>query len=183
MYDYTSGTGLLRGKLVYLDAPRAEDMPTSAKWMSDLDITYYLWTSAVRPMPLAEEKAWFAKRDTQSTFTFYIRTVQTDTLIGQITLNNYDPRNRSAGLGVAIGEKDYQSKGYGSEAMSLILDYGFLEMNLNRIELTVSDFNERAIHVYRKLGFQVEGVLRQMVFRDGRYHDVLLMSILREEWL
>ncbi|MCI0709573.1 MAG: GNAT family N-acetyltransferase [Chloroflexi bacterium] len=94
----------------------------------------------------------------------------------------YDARNRAASIGIGIAEPAYREKGYGTEAMRLMLDYGFNELNLNRVELTVSSFNPRAIHVYKKVGFKEEGILRQCDYNDGQYYDVLVMSLLREEW-
>ena len=82
-----------------------------------------------------------------------------------------------------IGEKAYWSKGYGSDAVATLVRFGFEEMNLNRIELRVFDFNERAQASYRKCGFVEEGRMRQSHYADGAYCDVVVMSVLRDEWV
>jgi RimJ/RimL family protein N-acetyltransferase len=175
---------MLYGKHIYLDAVREDDLPTSARWMADFEVTYHLWTTAVVPLSLEDEQEWFENRDqsSETTFTFYLRTIRDGQLIGLVSLIRYDMHNQIASLGIAIGERDEQNKGYGTEAMRLALNYGFNELNLHRIELTVSSFNPHAIHIYEKLGFQHEGIKRQALFRDGRYHDVIQMGILRNEW-
>jgi len=88
-----------------------------------------------------------------------------------------------AELGIVIGDKSQWSKGYATEAMHLIIEYGFNQLNLNMIYLAVVAFNERAAALYKRVGFVEEGRLRQRVYRDGSYHDELSMSMLKTEWL
>jgi RimJ/RimL family protein N-acetyltransferase len=90
---------------------------------------------------------------------------------------------RDAFVGIAIGERDYWGKGYGTDAMRTILHYGFTEINLRRVTLTVFEYNPRAIRSYEKAGFRHEGRLRQFLNREGRRWDMLYMGILREEWM
>jgi RimJ/RimL family protein N-acetyltransferase len=85
-------------------------------------------------------------------------------------------------LGVGIGEPDYWGKGYGSEAVNLLLRFGFEALNLRRVSLTVFEYNQRAYKSYQKLGFQVEGCARQMLNRFERRWDMIYMGILRDEW-
>jgi len=102
--------------------------------------------------------------------------------IGYCMLNNYMHVHRQAKLGIAIGEPDYQNKGFGSEAVRSIADYGFRDLNLNRIWLDVFSDNAPAIRVYDKCGFKHEGVMRQHYFIDGVYKDAIIMGLLRAEW-
>lgn len=102
--------------------------------------------------------------------------------IGVTSLINIDYRNRNAECIIDIGDKEAWGKGYGAEAMKLLLDFGFLEMNLHRISLRVFSFNSRAIKLYEKLGFQQEGKLRESIFRGGKWHDIIHMSILKNEY-
>ena len=81
-----------------------------------------------------------------------------------------------------IGEKECWGRGYGTDALRTLVRFGFEEMNLNRIALDVYDFNERAIASYLKTGFAEEGRRRKDIYRDGRYVDVVMMSVLRAEW-
>ncbi|WMM26226.1 GNAT family protein [Tissierella sp. MB52-C2] len=102
--------------------------------------------------------------------------------IGVTSLINIDYKNRNAECIIDIGDKEAWGKGYGAEAMKLLLDFSFLEMNLHRIFLRVFSFNDRAIKLYEKLGFQQEGKLRETIFRGGQWHDILHMSILENEY-
>nr|WP_206076217.1 GNAT family protein [Marinitoga lauensis] len=74
------------------------------------------------------------------------------------------------------------NNGYGTEAMKLLVNFIFDEMNINKVKLHVFSFNKRAIRSYEKVGFKVEGVLREQIFREGKYHDEIIMGILRREW-
>lgn len=106
-----------------------------------------------------------------------------DRPIGIISLIHIDYKNRNAECIIDIGEKQAWGKGYGTEAMKLLLNYGFLEMNLHRICLRVFSFNERAVQLYKKVGFQTEGVSKESLFRHGRWHDTIHMAILQRDYL
>ncbi|WP_145149582.1 GNAT family N-acetyltransferase [Paenibacillus xylanexedens] len=107
---------------------------------------------------------------------------ENDQIIGDVVLMDMHAKNRSAHIRVAIDQAEQQGKGYGSEALLLMLDYGFGICNLHRIELEVYAFNERAIRTYEKLGFQREGVKREVLFYNHQYHDAIQMSILEDEF-
>lgn len=84
---------------------------------------------------------------------------------------------------IDIGEKEYWGSGYGFEAVNVLLTYAFLEQNIHRISLNVFAFNERAIRLYERIGFQQEGRSREAIFRDGRYHDIIQMGLLQTEFI
>ncbi|KMZ44265.1 MULTISPECIES: GNAT family protein [Bacillales] len=107
---------------------------------------------------------------------------ENDQVIGDVQIGDIDRNNRSAFIRISIDQNAYQGKGYGSEALLLMLDYGFGILNLHRIELNVFAFNERAIHTYEKLGFQREGIQRQALYYNHAYHDSILMSMLADEY-
>jgi len=102
--------------------------------------------------------------------------------IGNCGLMLFDWRIRMAEAGIFIGEKRLWNQGYGSGAMTLLLRHAFETLNLNRISLHVYETNLRAIRSYEKVGFIHEGRLRQAEYQDGRYVDVVLMSVLRSDW-
>jgi RimJ/RimL family protein N-acetyltransferase len=102
--------------------------------------------------------------------------------IGSINFHQVLPENRKARLGIMIGDKGYWSKGYGTDAMLTLLRFGFDDMNLYRIDLTVDADNDRAIACYRKCGFVEEGRLRMARYSRGRYVDQFVMGILRDEF-
>ena len=93
-----------------------------------------------------------------------------------------DLRNRHAALGLLVGDRASWGQGYGTEATRLLVRDAFETWNLNRVWLHVYEFNERALHIYQKVGFRTEGRLRQETFRAGHYWDTLVMGLLREEW-
>jgi RimJ/RimL family protein N-acetyltransferase len=122
------------------------------------------------------------KSQDTSTVLLLIARKDTDEVIGDVALQDIHRNNRSANIRIAIIGEENQGKGYGSEALRLMLDYGFGICNLHRIELNVFSYNERAIHVYEKLGFQREGVQRDALYYDHRYHDSIIMSMLEDEY-
>ncbi|CAH0119221.1 hypothetical protein PAE9249_01720 [Paenibacillus sp. CECT 9249] len=122
------------------------------------------------------------KTHDSSTVLLLIALCETDEVIGDIALQDIDATNRNANIRIAIDGSGHQGKGYGSEALHLMLDYGFGILNLHRIELNVFDYNGRAKHVYEKLGFKQEGVQREALFYDHKYHDSIMMSILEDEY-
>ena len=113
---------------------------------------------------------------------FAIVKLENDQVIGTCSLHDIDNIRRTATLGIFIGEDENRSKGYGTEALKLLLDYGFNYFNLNNIMLTVYNFNERAIKAYKKAGFKEFGRRRKAYFLNGKYYDVVYMDILAEEF-
>jgi hypothetical protein len=169
---------MLQGQRIYLDAVREADATVSAQWMSNLDITYTLWNAPVRPQSVETERE-FQRQGDKSAISFAIRLLHDNSPVGFTRFKSIDHRSGVAEISIVIGDP---GKGFGREALTLLIEYGFLELNLNRIELTVLSFNAVAIHLYEKLGFQQEGVLRQHLFRDGKYHETWVMALLRDEW-
>ena len=113
---------------------------------------------------------------------FFIVNKENNEIVGEVVINDIDLNNRAANTRIAIfQQKDYNKK-FGTEAISLMLHFGFRMYNLHRIELQVYSFNEGAIHVYEKLGFKKEGVLRDYLYFDNQYHDAIVMSILKTEF-
>ena len=104
-----------------------------------------------------------------------------DELVGEVVLNQIDPDNRAANLRIGL-RSSATDRGYGSEAIRLMLDYAFGPLGLHRVSLDVFGFNQRAIHVYEKLGFRREGVLRDALLLDGVFHDAIVMGILEDEY-
>jgi len=102
--------------------------------------------------------------------------------VGEVVINDIEHANHSANIRISLFSEDDLNKGYGSEAMYLMVDYGFKILNLHRISLGVYAFNPRAIHVYEKIGFKQEGVLRDSLYWKGEYIDEIIMSILADEW-
>ncbi|MEZ4572168.1 MAG: GNAT family protein [Thermomicrobiales bacterium] len=103
------------------------------------------------------------------------------TFIGQCGLHNFNETSRTAELGIGIGDKDYWGRGYGREAVNLLVEYAFRYRNFRRVWLWVHADNERAIRAYLACGFVEEGRLREHMYSNGRYVDAVYMGILRAE--
>ncbi|MFA5776454.1 MAG: GNAT family protein [Patescibacteria group bacterium] len=104
-------------------------------------------------------------------------------LIGDIGISCVDPKNKHAEIGLSIGDKSLWGKGYGTDAVKAVLAFCFEKLNLNKVYLDVWEENQRAIKCYLRCGFRNDGTLRQHVWKDGRYHNKIIMSILKGEWV
>jgi RimJ/RimL family protein N-acetyltransferase len=174
---------MFRGKLVQLSAIQRDYLPKYIEWLNDWEVSQNLMPGVPFPMNLEDETEWFEKhRKGDNKFLFAILTLADNKLIGNCGLNNVDWKNRSAVFGIIIGDKAYWGKGYGTDATRTLLRYAFEQLGLNRVELTVYDFNPRAQRAYEKAGFKREGVKRQGLFRNGEFHDEYWMGVLRAEW-
>jgi len=172
---------MFEGQLVRLRAVTRDDLPRYVRWIADPDVTRFL--NFFRPISLEQEERWFESTIAhESQHVFAIETLAGEH-IGGVGLHSIHPRYRHAEVGIFIGEKEYWGRGYGSEALQLMLAFAFEQLNLNRVYLHVFAYNERAIAAYQKCGFVREGVLRQAVYKNGEYADALVMAILRDEYL
>lgn len=113
---------------------------------------------------------------------YLIEHKESERTVGIISLVNIDYKNRSAECIIDIGEKDLWGKGIGREAMGIILEFAFNEMNLHRLYLQVFSFNRRAVNLYEKLGFTLAGKFREALYRQGEWHDIILMDMLEDEY-
>ena len=174
---------MLRGERVTLRGITREDLPLLWRFNNDLEVE--LAGGGDPPIPQAFERlqaefdretakggrdgAWFA--------------IEADgKFIGQCALRGIDETARTCELGIAIGDQGYWGRGYGREAIGLLLEYAFRYRNLRRVWLSVQSNNERAIRAYRACGFVEEGRLREHVWWSGRYVDLHYMGVLRDEW-
>ncbi len=174
---------MLIGQRVRLRANERDDVPDYVRWLNDPEVRCYLML--FEPLSKVKEERWLdAQLDLKDSFTFAIEAlvIQEWLHIGACGLNRIDWKNSTAVFGIFIGEKNQWERGYGSEATRLLLRFAFHELNLHRVELEVFDFNTRGIRSYEKLGFHKEGIRRHAFYRDGVYHDVILMGMLRDEF-
>lgn len=175
---------VIYGKRVRLRAVERGDVGKFHEWVNDPEVTRGL--SLYLPMSMADEESWFnslANRDQKvKPLAIEIRKGRNWKLIGNCGVFDIDAVNRSAELGILIGDKSEWNKGYGSEVMSLLARHCFETLNLNRAFLRVYTENIRAVRSYEKAGFVLEGRLREAVYKSGKYDDVLIMSVLRSEW-
>lgn len=173
---------MFTGKLVKLRAYENGDVEKAQAFVNDPELKYLLMPGVPYPITLADEKNFIEGISAfKETYSFAIETLEGE-YIGGCGLNNVDWKNRVGTVGIFIGEKKYWGKGYGTDAMKVLIGFIFDEMNLNRIVLNVYSFNERAIKSYEKCGFVKEGVLREALFKSGKYHDEVVMGLLANEY-
>jgi len=169
------------GERVYLRPLDEADLERCMKWINDPEILPLLGRN--RPMSRSLEREWLlGQYKSDSTMSLAIALIEDGRHIGNTGLHAISPTHRSAEFGILIGEQDAWGNGYGPDAARVILGYGFDQLGLHRIQLHVFSFNERAQRAYRKIGFAEEGVQRESVFRNGAWHDTILMSMLESEW-
>jgi RimJ/RimL family protein N-acetyltransferase len=118
-----------------------------------------------------------------SSYYFAIRTLPEDKLIGELALDVVDWSGRDAFVGLGIGEPEYWGKGYGTDVMNVLLRFAFTDVNLQRVTLSVFEYNPRAIRSYEKAGFRHEGRMRKVLNKEGKRWDTLYMGVLREDWM
>jgi RimJ/RimL family protein N-acetyltransferase len=176
---------MISGERIRLRSPEREDIPSFVAWLNDPEVRSGI--SSYLPFSRAEEEQWFenmlqSPKD-EHTLVIEVKVADDWSSIGNCSLFGINWKNRSAELGIFIGEKRYWNQGLGTETVRLLLHHGFNTLNLNRIFLRVFENNPRAIRSYEKAGFIHEGRMRQAEFREGRYIDVLWMSVLRSEWI
>ena len=168
------------GDRIYLSPRNSEDVEIFTEWLNDFETTDYIGKSG--QLVSLESEREFLEEHCNEEASFVIVTLDGDKMIGTISLEKINHLHRRATLGVFIGDKEYRNNGYGSEAIRLILDYGFNYLNLNNIELNYLEFNERAKKCYEKIGFKGSGRRRKSEFVGGKFYDVVHMDILAEEF-
>jgi RimJ/RimL family protein N-acetyltransferase len=157
---------------------------TYSRWHRDSEYWRLLASEAAYTNSIRAVKTHIEKEDEQAppASMFLIRTLGDDRVIGDVGLDPVRDGHGDTFLGIGIGEREYWGKGYGSDAMRVILRYAFIELNLHRVSLNVFEYNPRAIRSYEKVGFKHEGRSRAVLHRAGRRWDLIFMGILRSEW-
>jgi len=171
---------LFMGQLLRLAAPIPEDKAKFSAWTQDDHYLRLLDDDPVKP----RSHATFAHFDEagDDNFYFHLRTLSDDLVIGFVTLFSVKWSNQTAEMAIGIGDKAYRGKGYGQDALKLILNYAFNELNLHRVSLHVMSYNTDAIKAYERIGFVLEGTQRQAILRQGKRYDLCQYGILRDEF-
>ena len=177
---------MLKGKLVRLVADEpAMGVELFGRWCTNSEYQRLCSTDYVLLYSTKKLKEWFekdAEKDPPPFNHFSIHTLADDRLIGGISLDGGAYPSGETVVGIGIGDAADWGKGYGTDAMNIILRYAFEEMNLRRVALDTFEYNPRGIRSYEKVGFVHEGRMRGYLNRDGRRWDLIFMGILREEW-
>ncbi|MDY6012691.1 GNAT family protein [Clostridium sp.] len=172
------------GTKVLLRAYKEEDIEKILSFVNDFEVKKLLDSNTPFPISKWEEEVWIKKnRGIDSlTYDFAIEEISTGNIIGGCSINSVNVKNRNCTIGIMIGDKNYWGKGYGYDALSILIKFIFEECNIEKIKLSVFSLNPRAIACYKKLGFKEEGRLKREIYREGKYHDEILMALFREEY-
>jgi RimJ/RimL family protein N-acetyltransferase len=174
---------MIRGALVFLRPAEREDIPYFVSWLSDATTTRYI---ALRsPIGRAMEERWFEElldHHGRDRWFFVICRLVDRRPVGSLDFHEIDAINGSAGLGIIVGAPADTGQGYGSDALSALISFGFDELRLERIWLDVNEGNDRAERLYERLGFVREATFRHGEYRRGAFVDIHRMGLLRNEW-
>ena len=173
---------MIPGKKVYLSSLNRSSLAQLREWRNSPELRKYFREH--REISDAMQENWYNNRvlNNSNQVDFEIHDLQSGSLIGHCSLNYIVWTNRTAELGIYIGDKEFRRGGYGTDALNLLMDYAFKTLNLNRVWCEVFSNNE-AINVYRKIGFVDEGKMRQHHFEEGVYLDSYILGLLAEDWL
>ena len=171
----------LVGDNIYFSPISLDDIEEYTEMVNDIKVSVGLGSvSYTNITDFESEKEFLTSIKKEKIFA--VRLLENDELLGNIGFNSLDMVNRNGALGVLIGNPKHQRKGYGTEALKLILDYGFSFLNLRNISLNVFEYNKPAYNLYKKIGFKEVGRLRKAVEIMGKTYDVIIMDMLKEEF-
>jgi RimJ/RimL family protein N-acetyltransferase len=170
------------GELVGLGPIRREFIPLYQRWMNDFETTRFL-DYQPRPMTLEQETGWYENASSASDeIAFTIYELSTRRPIGNCGLHGLDVRNRRSELGILIGDPEARGKGYGTEAMCLLADFGFTALGLHSLMLWTYEYNFAGQRCYAKVGFREMGRRRASRWHAGRFWDEIAMDLLASEF-
>lgn len=178
------GISIFSSKRIRLRKVDRNDIERYHSWRNDTDVMFS--TNPSLDLYSFEDTKDFVENvliNAASSKSYIIVEMTKEISIGITSLINIDFKNRNAECIIDIGEKEYWGQGYGTEALHILVNYAFQELNLHRVSLRVFSFNEKAIHLYKKLGFKEEGTSRQSLFRNGKWYDLIHMGVLKAEYI
>ena len=174
---------IIKGDLIHLKNLKTEDYICFHNWFLDKEAVKYSLSKWQKRHSQEKIKQWLSETlNDKSVVNFGIVEASANKLIGYSGISGISKLNKTGEYFIFIGDKNSWGKGYGTEATKLVINYGFKKLKLHRISLTVSEPNIAGVKAYIKVGFKKEGILRDAAFRDGNYHNKIVMSILDPEW-
>ncbi|MGM0433000.1 MAG: GNAT family N-acetyltransferase [Spirochaetota bacterium] len=168
----------ISGDLCYLSPINTDDYPKYAEWLNDLETAQYLLISG-QNITLDSEREYLKSLSKEHSYSIVDQ--QSDQLIGNCGITSWDAIQGTAEVGIFIGNQDFRGRGYGAEAMYLLLTFAFSYLNIKSVLLRVFSFNERAIRCYEKIGFKQIGRWRSSIEQHGCRYDHIFMDCLPED--
>jgi RimJ/RimL family protein N-acetyltransferase len=172
---------MVLGVLVKLRPMEPSDAVALWRWNHDPDVMRWMSDGYAQALTHVQQRLAERPRNAYGDVLYGVESRTDGNLIGLVRLDGAEPETGCAELTIYLGEKDYQGRGYGTDAVRTICRYGFDKMRLHKVTLTVVAENHAAEHVYRKVGFVEEGRLREVFRRDGRWYDMFTMGLLEGE--
>lgn len=171
---------LLANNQVKLCTPVESDLPVVAAWHQDELFLRMTTDGAAVPHTEDAIRQWYLTDDPLS-MVFGVRLAEQDRLVGFLALTVISWPHRNAQIKLGVGPS-YWKQNFGSDALQLATAFSFRELNLHRLQATLFSYNERAIHTYQQQGFVQEGICREYLRRDGKWHDLLMLGLLARDW-
>ena len=173
---------MYQGEKVLLRALDNSDLMASLDHVNDYDTMRGVTSGLILPSNVEDEARFFSaqSRQNRGEYQFAVETLEGKRYIGRCGLIHVDWKNRLAECAILIGDKNERGKGYGADAMKTLCRFAFEEMGMNKLTVRVFAFNRAAIRCYEKCGFEQEGLLKKEYFREGKFHDVVVMGLLKE---
>ena len=172
---------MYEGRLVRLRAMENGDLNAEMAFVNDYEVMRGVTSGILYPSTVDDEARFIGGQTsyTRGEYQFAVETLAGE-FLGRCGFIHVDWKNRLGEIAILIGKKDARGKGYGTDAVKTLCDFGFRELNLHKIKVSVFDFNAAALRCYEKSGFTREGLCKSEIFREGRYHDVVVMGRLEE---
>ena len=172
------------GEKVKLRAHKKEDIYKIHEFLNDAELKNIYDTVIAFPMTLEQVENEYNEDTVEKDgkYSFAIEHIETKKYIGSCIITEVNFISRVAKVGIIIGDREFLGKGFGTDAMKVLIKFIFEQMNMNKVKLELFSHNIRALKSYEKCGFKVEGVLREEGYKNGQYRDLVLMGILRKEW-
>lgn len=172
---------MLTSTRIKLRAIEEKDLPLISAWRSDPEVYEYFYEYL--PISVAQQILWHQQQLKKADEINFVVSLHDGTAIGTVSILHLDTRNRKAEWGrLIIGPKEYRAGGYGREVEKLILEYTFNHLNLNKLYCEVLEKNTKVINLHKKNGFKEEGRLREHIYKNGEYVDVVVLALLSEDY-
>ncbi|MFA6236391.1 MAG: GNAT family protein [Bacteriovorax sp.] len=175
---------MYKGEKVILRAYEKADINLAHELFNGLELQKLLNSGLILPLSYEEEESFIlgAAKNKSTEYNFAIESIDDQKYIGGCGYFKYRPKDGTTWIGIAVADETYWGKGFGFDATKVLIRFLFNELNIRKVTLGVFSYNERAIKCYRKLGFEEEGRLKENFFRDGKYHDEIIMSLFRANY-